>query len=217
MEQEAALVFAKRFDDKLHMTKEAIDITGTKNKVYESLEVLKDLGAVRQTRGSFMINTAIAYQSMKLIRELLPSLKALKMARRFGKRYSDLDVNFAISNIDYKLITLDYKAWELTNYQTPSTLYLYVKDVEQTAVYLKQSGFKEGRSGRVVILPSEGDIITNQIQRVYFDCISKGGRSLLDAIAIELIHGDKLELKGQFTIEDVKNVQANLSIASIKR
>jgi hypothetical protein len=145
------------------------------------------------------------------VQKLLPSLEALNRARRFGKYYNDSDIHFGRKNIHHKLITLDYKAWELTKFQYPLELYLYVEDIEKTADYLKKNRFSEGQKGRIVILPMIGDF-QNETQRVYFDCIAKGGRSVNDAIAVELSYGDTLTQKANFPVESVRKVQEDLSI-----
>jgi hypothetical protein len=51
---------------------------------------------------------------------------------------------------------------------------------------------------------------SNEIERVYLDCIAKGGRSIQDAIAIQLLHGDQLTSKGIFPAEYVLKVQEDL-------
>jgi hypothetical protein len=106
---------------------------------------------------------------------------------------------------------LDYKAWKLTKYQYPSDYYVYVNDLDKAVNDLKNSGFSEGRKGHMVILPPIGEF-TNEIERVYFDSIAKGGRSIKDAIAIELLYGDKLEWKNRFkfSMEDIESVRENL-------
>ncbi|MGH9856814.1 MAG: hypothetical protein ACRD4B_03120, partial [Acidobacteriota bacterium] len=72
---------------------------------------------------------------------------------RVGRYYNDSDVRFALGNVDHELVTLDYKAWELTEFQYPMDLYMYVQDVERAASHLKGSAFREGKKGRVVLLP----------------------------------------------------------------
>ena len=211
--QELAFRFAQRFDNNkpVYTTKEAISITGSKDKAYRRLEVLKSLGIVKYTRRYFTINTILVSQSVSIIEKILPSLEALYKARRFGRYYrsSESDIDFARKNIHHKLITLDYKAWDLTKFQHPSDLYLYVEDGDKTAAYLKEDGFSEGRKGRVVILPIIGQF-DNEIQRVYFDCLANGGRSVQDAVAIELLHHDRLAYKGSFPTELIQKVEGDL-------
>jgi len=90
-------------------------------------------------------------------------------------------------------------------------LYVYVKDVGRIASYLKENGFSEGQRGRIILLPEIGDF-SNEIERVYLDCIAKGGRSMLDAIAIEMLYGDQIHVKGRFTTEDVIKVRKDLPV-----
>src|SRR5207245_2644067 len=86
----------------------------------------------------------------------------------------------------------------LTKFQYPLDFCIYVEDVEKTVRYLKQNKFSEGQKGRVVILPITGDF-SNEIQRVYHDCLAKGGRSVQDAVAIELLYSDHLIYKARIT------------------
>jgi len=82
-------------------------------------------------------------------------------------------------------VTLDYRSWDLTGYQTPQDLYVYVDDIRKTSQFLKLSNFSEGTRGHVVLLEKQPSA-ENSIQQVYLDCIAKGGRSVLDAIALEI-------------------------------
>jgi hypothetical protein len=61
----------------------------------------------------------------------------------------------------------------------------------------------------VAILPKEGGF-GNEIQRVYLDCLAFGGRSALDAVAIELLHGDQLSIRGEFPTDLVLKVREDL-------
>lgn len=211
MSQTSVFEFAQRLEPKpVYSINNIISISTPKTTVYRHLQTLKNLGfIIKSNRGHFRLNRTAILQPKLIIEKLSPSLLALKKARRFGRSYNNSDIKFARNNIKSKFITLDYKAWELTRYQTPSELYMYVKDVDKTAAYLKENRFKEGQRGRVVILPIEGNL-ENEIERVYLDCIAKGGRSIQDAIAIELLYSDRLTSKGNFPIESVLKVQEDL-------
>jgi hypothetical protein len=205
-----AFLFAQGLEDKaLYSMKHDATANVSRMTAYRYIKELESLGVLMSVHGKFILNTGAINQSLTLFKKLLPSLRSLKSAIRFGKSYDESDINFTKKNIQSKLITLDYKAWELTKYQSPLDLYMYVADMNLAAKYLRQHGFHEGQNGHVVILPTIGDF-TNEIQRIYFDCIAHGGRSLRDAIAIELLYGDKLESKARFSIEDVKDVDVNL-------
>jgi len=143
---------------------------------------------------------------------LVPSLQALKKARYFGRAYNESDVHFAQRKFPRAIVTLDYRAYELTKLQKPERLFLYVSDPENAADELMNERFSEGRSGRVAILPKIGNFFQNEIQRVYLDCLAAGGRSLLDAIAIELLHStSELEVRGVFPIDLVEKVRDDLN------
>lgn len=216
MKTELALKFIQNFDTKpVYTTKEAISLVGSKNKTYGFLKLLKSLNLIKLKNGSFIVNNILASQSSKIIEKILPSLNSLSMARRFGKRYNELDVKFTMKNIK-GIITLDYKAYELTKFQTPRDLYIYVQDVNKIASLLKENRFREGHNGRVVILPMLGEF-DNEIQRVYFDCLANSGRSIQDAVAIELLYHNKLSMKANFPIELVQKVEDDLPINNIDR
>jgi hypothetical protein len=212
--QELALLSAQRLDIRpvYNMNNDFIPgIQKSRRTAYRYRKYLESIGVLKATRGNFTLNTTAIAQS-SLFPKLLPSLNALKKGRRFGRRYNQSDIEFVEQHIDHHLITLDYKVWELTKYQYPSDLYVYVNNINKIAEYLKKNKFKEGKKGPIIIIPMIGDF-TNEIQRVYLDCIAKGGRSVQDAIAIGLLYGDRLEFRGQFDIGEIKNVQENLNMS----
>ena len=186
-------------------------MAGSPKTAYRRLNNLKSLGLINQTRGRFNIKSGVISQPINVLSRVVDSLIALKQARRFGKYYDKRDIKLAKENVDYKFITLDYKAWELTKFQYPSDLYLYVKDQNDAAMHLKKQGFSEGRKGHIIILPELGNF-QNEIERVYLDCIANDGRSKLDAVAIEMLYGDRITIKGRFTIEDFRKVSEELRI-----
>lgn len=111
------------------------------------------------------------------------------------------------------MVTLDYRAYELTALQSPERLFLYVSDQNKVSNELKEEDdFSEGRNGRIAILPKIGNFfVENEIQRVYLDCLAAGGRSLLDAVAIEIRYPNKLQIRGVFSIDLVEKVREDLS------
>ena len=211
MSQTTVFGFAQKFERKpLNSTNNVIPLSTSKRTAYRHLQTLEKLGFITKSGQRYFMTNNIAISQSEVIRDkLLPSFEALKLAKRFGNHYNNSDINFANENIQSKFITLDYKAWELTKYQYPSELYMYVEDFDKTISYLKEHKFSEGKRGRIVILPMIGDF-SNEIERVYLDCIAKGGRSIQDAIAIELLHGDRLSFRGNFPIESILKVQEDL-------
>lgn len=216
MRNVAVLDFAEKLGDKrVYSVKQDViyELSTSPTTAYRYLKDLKSLGIAKfntKHSGHFILNKSVISQR-HIFQELLPSLKALKNARRFGREYgrNESDINFTMNNISHKMVTLDYKAWDLTKFQYPSNLYLYVDDVDRTATYLKERRFREGKNGQVVILPPIGDF-TNEIQRVYLDCIANGGRSINDAIAIHIQHGDHLKFKAKFPLESIMKVKEEL-------
>jgi hypothetical protein len=205
-----AFLFAQRLDSKpVYTIKDAISIAGSARTAYRRLNDLKALGLAKYKRGSFILKSNVVSQPTNVIEKLLPSLIALSRARRFGRNYNDSDIRFAMNNVLDKFVTLDYKTYELTRFQTPLDLCIYVRDVDKVADFLKKKGFKEGKNGHVILLPKVG-AFSNAIERVYLDCIANGERSTMDAIAIELLYEDRLSTRGLFPVQQVKKVQEDL-------
>jgi len=189
-----------------------LGVAGSRASAYRILRELLDSGfASRVGRGHFLIRTGL-YQPYSIWEHLLPSLTALKHARYFGRSYNSSDVNVARRMLS-GTITLDYRAYELTGFQYPQTLFLYVDDVASAVSALRGRGFGEGVRGRVAIMPQAG-LFHNELQRVYLDCLAYGGRSVLDAIAIEILHGEKIDpkVRGMFRSVDVLKVRDELSV-----
>jgi len=211
-----AFLFAQRLDTKpVYTIEDAISVAGSAKTAYRRLNDLKALGLAKYKRGSFILKSSVVSQPAKVIEELLPSLIALNKGRRFGRNYNDSDIRFASNNISDKFVTLDYKAYELTKFQTPLDLHIYVQEVDKVATFLKENGFREGRNGRVILLPKVGEF-ANEIERLYLDCIANGERSTMDAIAIELLYEDRLSTRGLFPVQLVRKVQEDLPLLNSK-
>lgn len=205
-----ALVVAQQLPSKpVHRVSDVASVAGSLPTAYRKLRELEEMGIVERARRGYFILKECAMQPIPVIEHLTPSLKALKEGRTFGKYYSETDVRTARRLLD-GFVTLDYKAYELTKLQTPATLYLYVDFVEGAAKILKQNRFSEGTRGWVVLLPRYGDF-TNTIQRIYLDCLAKGGRSILDAVAIEILYSDELRIRGSFPVDLIEKVREDLS------
>ena len=181
------------------------------------IKSLVELGLAKYHRGNFEIKREVVAQPLNIFKKIFPSLLALQKARRLGRSYNISDTNFVLNYLqDSSIVTLDHRAWDLTNYQYPNDLFIYVDDLEETVALLKKEGFSEGNKGHVVLLPKIGSF-ENEIERVYFDCIAKGGRSVLDAIAIELKYGDQLSFKRRFNMEDILKVQDDMQALNIEK
>jgi hypothetical protein len=212
---ESGIRFASKLTPKISYSvkDDAVPIAGSISTAYRRLSLLENLGLATIHRSQFQINRA-ARQPMYILEKLVPSLIALKNAKRFGRKYHISDINFVKNNLpDGSFITLDYRAWDVTKFQTPLDLYVYVTDIEKTAKFLKDNDFNEGTKGHVVLLQKQPNI-KNDIEQVYLDCIAKGGRSILDAIAIELKYGEQFDIKGRFDIQDILKVQDDMQTTS---
>lgn len=171
---------------------------------------LDELGLADYKRGKFTIKREVVSQPYIVLRSMLPSLMALKKARRFGRHYKPTDVKFMKKHLPKgSTITLDHRAYELTNFQTPLDLYVYVDDVDKTSKLLKSYGFREGKRGNVVLLPKIGSF-EDPIERIFLDCVANGGRSFLDAAAIMLTHKGMIKTRVRFTGDTILKVQESL-------
>ncbi len=187
-----------------------IKVTGSRATAYRILHELRELGFAEQVKEGYFTVRSSLFQPFNLWPDLLPSLQAMKQARLFGLSYNENDIRIA-RQILGGMITLDYRAYELTGLQVPHLFSIYVENVDQAARTLREHRFSEGRRGRVAIMPRIGKL-EGEIQRAYLDCIAYGGRSLLDAIAIEILHGETLDphVRGTFKAEDVLKVRDEL-------
>jgi len=211
-EIERAISFAQAFTGQLvySIKKDAKKQAGSLPTAYHRLRILEQLGLAKFNRDIFEIKSNVVTQPFSIRQKLFGSLIALKNARRFGKYYNESDVNFAKKHLPGKfLTTLDYATWEFTRYQTPLEFFIYVDDVEESANYLIENDFNEGKNGNVILLPKLGSF-DNIIERIYFDCIAKGGRNTLDGIALEWFYGANIKNKGYFPVEFIKKVQEDL-------
>lgn len=146
-------------------------------------------------KNTFMMYDDVIKQSNTVFQKIMPSLISFKYARWFGRKYDQSDVDFVFKHIPpNSLVTLDYKAAELTNYQHPWQLYVYVDDVESLASLLKRNGFAEEKNEtmRVVLLPKVGSF-DNELERVFLDCVASGGRDFMDAIAMMVLYGHEMK------------------------
>ena len=211
-ELDRAMVFAQAFTSKLtySVKKDAKMHAGSLSTAYSRLQILERFGLAKVNRDVFTTKSDVVTQPFSIRKRLFESFIALQSARRFGKYYNESDVSFAKKHLpEESLVTLDYAAWELTRYQTPSKFFMYVPDVEGFANLLIGNNFHEGRNGSVVLLPKLGNF-DNATNRIYLDCIANGGRSTLDGIALELLYGDAIQDRGHFPVKVIKKVQEDL-------
>ena len=171
---------------------------------------LEEIGLADYSRGKFTIKKEVISQPYTVLQNIFPSLMALKKARRFGRHYKTTDINFMKKHLPKgSIITLDHKAHELTKFQTPLNLHVYVNDVKKVSKFLKSCGFREGKRGKVVLLPKIGSF-EDPIERIFLDCVANGGRSFLDATAIMLTHKNMIKTRARFTVDTILKVQEDL-------
>ncbi len=142
-------------------------------------------------------------QPIRVIEKLLPSLLSLKHGLGFMG-----DAELARREVK-GFITLDYAAYELTGYQAPRTLYIYPEDLKREAKRLRELGFEQSplTESDVVLLPRFGAI---DRYRVHLDSLAKGGRSTLDALAIELLKPEFVVVEARYPAEMVRKVVEDL-------
>ena len=182
----------------------------SESTIRKKMARLKGRGLADYKRGKATIKREVVSQPYVVLQRIIPSLLSLKKARRFGRHYTPTDVNFAKKYLPAdSIITLDHEAYALTGFQTPLGLHAYVDNVGDVSKLLKRHGFREGKRGRVVLLPRIGSF-ENLTERVFLDCVANGDRSFLDAAAIMLTHGDAVETKVRFTGDIISKVREDL-------
>ena len=214
MKWEHTLAVAQALGEKpICRAKELYRPAGSRASAYRVIHKLEELGLAAETqqRGYFTIRSSVL-QPYNVWVHLVPSLRALKQARYFGRLYDESDVEFAREMLK-GTVTLDYGAYELTKLQEPHTFFVYSAEPRKAVATLVSARFTEAAEGRVAILPCErgrGADLENEIQRLYLDCLAYGGKGTLDAIAIELLHGDRLKIRGEFPVDLVLRVKEEL-------
>ena len=206
-----ALLFAQELPPRpVYTLKNLKTVNESTKTAHRRIKSLLPLGLATYNRGKFSIKKEVVSQPINILKKLIPSLMSLKQARRFGRSYNNADINFVLNSIpESARVTLDYQAWNMTKFQFPRDLFVYVDDIEEGASFLKENNFSEGGKGRVVLLPKIGSF-DNEKERVFLDCLANGGRSVLDAVAIQLLHGDAIDVKARFPIETIIKVQDDL-------
>src|SRR6266851_2500733 len=119
-----------------HMT-DLSKITESRATAYRILSKLREAGFAEQVREGYFTLRSSLFQPFNLWSNLLPSLQALKQARFFGLSYNENDVRLA-RQVLKGIMTLDYRAYELTNLQSPRLLFIYVDDADQAAETLRK-------------------------------------------------------------------------------
>ena len=170
------------------------------------IKELAEIGLARHQRGWFTVRHDAVIQPAEVLKSMLPSLRALGSARRFGRYYRETDVNFARKHLpEGAFVTLDYPLAELVGYQSAWHYFVCVDDPDAFASFLAGRGFKGGRAGRVVVLPKMGSF-KDRIGRLFLDCLADGGRSIGNAIALSMMHGGSLDMQAVFSKGEVDSV-----------
>ena len=114
---------------------------------------------------------------------LRPSIRALE--RRVGFK-GDPDHTAELIRPKTALSTCGRGAYELLKWD-PSKLdlYVYVDDIRKVASEITQNGCKKGDTASIYLMQKEEEL-KNPFERVYMDCIAKGGRDLIAAAYLEI-------------------------------
>lgn len=212
-----AIMFAQGLPHKpVHVLNDLSDKMGMSVRtVRRRIKKLEELGLAKYDRGIFSVKYEVVSQPKSALNMLYSSFIALKKARRFGKFYRETDVNFVKKNLPKNsLVTLDYKAYELTRYQTPLYFYVYVDNIEKFSLFFKKNGFKEGRNGKIILLPKIGSF-ADETRRVFLDCVAHGGRSFNDAAALSLSGSSIKNTHVRFTIDTIQKIMKDIQRSQI--
>ncbi len=175
------------------------------------LELLERIGLAERYDGYVVFKECIE-QPARVLEKLFPSLLSLKYGIGFKG-----DAEVAEKELE-GFITLDYAAYRLTSYQVPKTLYIYPlgrgtfiypDDFRRKEIYLRSLGFSPSpvSEADVALLPPFGDI--NEF-RVHLDSLARGGRSTLDALAIEMLKPEMVVVNARYPVEIVRKVLEDL-------
>ncbi len=164
---------------------------------YRYLTELEQNGfVIAYHRGAFSLRDS-AYLPTTIMPHIIPSLHALKQAKRFRLRNGKSGVAKAKKLLSELggMSTLDYAAHEITGYQTPDVFYFYPDRFDRAEQLLRGNNYVESPKGKVVLLPRIGDF-SNPILRVFYDSLALGGRGIIDAIAISRRYPDITKSSG---------------------
>ena len=209
-----AFDFAQKLPPRHIYNLKELDIEDSTKTAYRRIKKLSALGLANYKRGFFTIKREVVAQEIGVLEKLIPSFTALTQARHFGKSYNVTDINFIMKNMPKdSIITLEHSAYRLTKFQSPHDLHVYVTDMEKAIRFLKKNKFSEGKKGSIVLMPKIGSF-ENKIERIFLDCLANGGRSMMDAIAIQIKYKNKIKIQARFTTEMLLKVQEDLSLES---
>src|SRR5260370_10321345 len=110
--------------------KDLSKITESRGTAYRILGKLREAGFAKQVKEGYFTIRSSLFQPFNLWSNLLPSLQALKQARFFGLSYNENDVRLA-RQILKGVMTLDYRAYELTRLQYPHLFFIYLSNPDQ--------------------------------------------------------------------------------------
>lgn len=205
----AVTLFQRVKPEMIINTQSLVKVAGSKPTLSRALRVLENHGFVRGRVKGWVAFIDALWQPMYIIESILPSLKAFMRAEPV--RLSKTALRF---REDF-LSTLDWKAWELTGYQTPKTLYIYADSAEEVTSRLWSTNQRKTSDNMseepIFVLPKIGEF-HNPVERTYLDCVARGGRSWLDAVAIELLYPNKLRVRASFPVELVAKVLEDLNL-----
>jgi len=171
----------------------------SKPTAYRYLATLEQNGfVIASHRGAFSLRDSV-FLPTTVIPHIIPSLHALRQARKFRLRNGKPGIAKAMKLLSRAggMSTLDYAAYDITAYQTPETFYFYPDAFERAMQVLRENNYVESSKGNVVLLPRIGDF-SNPILRVFYDSLAFGGRGILDAIAISRSHPEVTKSSGYF-------------------
>lgn len=209
-----AFDFAQKLPSRPIYNLKELNFEFSERTAYRRIKKLSELGLVNYKRGYFTIKREVVAQEVGVLEKLIPSFIALTQARRFGRSYNVTDINFVMKNMPKdSMVTLEHSAYRLTKFQFPHDFHVYVTDIKKATRFLKKNNFSEGKKGNIVLMQKIGSF-ENEIERVFLDCLAKGGRSMMDAIAIQIKYKDKIKTPARFTTEMVLKVQEDLPIES---
>ena len=206
---EDAIAFARLLPrSMIHRMRDMPSVAGVSEATARRrVDELAGMGLAVRRKGAFTVHHDAICQPIEVLDAMRPSLLALGRARRFGcGGSSSTGITLARRRLPPgSFVTLDYPLARLTGYQSAWWYHACVEDPDAFGSLLEESGFREDRTGRVVVMPKIGSFDDENV-RLLFDCLADGGRSYCDAIALLLTRIGALPGGAVFTVVDVNEV-----------
>ena len=170
------------------------------------VDELVEMGLAERGNGSFTVRHDAICQPIEILDAMYPSLLALGRTRRFAGPRGTSGIAFARRHLPPgSFVTLDYPLARLTGYRPARDYCAYVDDQAAFASLLLENGFREDRTGRVVVMPKMGKFGDRKL-RLFLDCLAAGGPLCAGAVELYILYGNKLPQRAVLDADSILEV-----------